>query len=159
MPLKIGMILDRDFPPDDRPEKEAISLIRAGHDVHLLCYTATGKPLKEIYKGIKLTRFNLNEKLHKKLSAAYLVLPFYRWIYTKQIESFIKENDLDILHFHDLPMTDIGYKLAKKYKIKIVCDQHEYWSNWIGKTYHYNTFPGKIVKYFSPWEKYEFENL
>jgi glycosyltransferase involved in cell wall biosynthesis len=157
--LKIGMILDRDFPPDDRPEKEALSLINAGFEVHLLCYTATGKPLKENYKGIEITRFPLNEKLHKKLSASYLVVPFYRWIYQKQIEEFIRENNLDILHLHDLPMADIAYKLAKKYNLRLVCDQHEYWSNWIGKTYHYNTTIGKIVKMFSNWKKYERINL
>ena len=51
--LKVGMILDQDFPPDDRPEKEALSLINAGYEVHLLCYTATQKALKENYKGIQ----------------------------------------------------------------------------------------------------------
>jgi glycosyltransferase involved in cell wall biosynthesis len=159
MSLKIGMILDRDFPPDDRPEKEAISLIQAGHEVNLLCYTATNKPLKETYKGIKITRFHLSEKVHKKLSAAYLALPLYRWLYTKQIKRFIIENNLDVLHIHDLPMTDIGHRFAQKYNLKIVCDQHEYWSNWIGKTYHYNTFLGKIVKFISDWKKYEYKNL
>jgi glycosyltransferase involved in cell wall biosynthesis len=157
--LKVGMILDRDFPPDDRPEKEALSLINAGYEVHLLCYTATQKPLKENYKGIKITRFPLNEKIHKKFSAAYLVLPIYRWIYTKQIERFIKDNNLDILHLHDLPMADIASKMAKKYNLKLVLDQHEYWSNWIGKTFHYNTALGKIVKYFSNWTKYEHDYL
>jgi glycosyltransferase involved in cell wall biosynthesis len=41
----------------------------------------------------------------------------------------------------------------------VVCDQHEYWSNWIGKTAHYNTFSGKIVKKLSNWDQYEKENL
>jgi glycosyltransferase involved in cell wall biosynthesis len=157
--LKVGMILDRDFPPDDRPEKEALSLIKAGYDVHLLCYTATKKPLEENYKGIKISRFTLNEKVHKKFSAAYLVFPIYKWIYTRQIEKFIREYSLDILHVHDLPISDVAYKMAKKYKLRLVLDQHEYWSNWIGNTYHYNTVIGKIVKYLSNWEKYELINL
>ena len=79
-PLKVGMILDVDFPPDERPEKEALSLIKAGYEVHLLCYTSQKRPLRENYKGIQLTRFNLPEKVHKKFSAAYLALPIYRWI-------------------------------------------------------------------------------
>ncbi len=157
--MKIGMILDRDFPPDDRPEKEALSLIKAGHEVYLLCYTATGKPLIENYKGIKITRFPLSEKVHKKLSAAYLVLPFYRWIWTKQMNQFIKDNRLDILHIHDLPMTDIAHKFARRYKLKVVCDQHEYWSNWIGHTAHYNTPIGKFVRALSDWKRYERVNL
>lgn len=156
---RIGMILDRDFPPDDRPEKEALSLIEAGYEVHLLCYTAKGRPLKENYKGIRIARFNLKEKLHKKLSAAYLVLPLYRIIWYRNMKEFILGNDINVIHVHDLPMTDIAHKLGKKYECKVVCDQHEYWSNWIGKTYHYNTIIGKLVKTFSNWKKYEKINL
>jgi len=155
MTLKIGMVLDRDFPPDDRPEKEALSLINNGFEVYLLCYTSTNKPRHENYKGIQITRFTINDKLHKKLSAAYLVLPFYKWIYTKHVNKFVQDNNLDALHIHDLPMSDVVWKMAKKCNLLFVCDQHEYWSNWIGKTYHYNTAIGKIVKFFSNWKKYE----
>ena len=157
--IKIGMILDNEFPPDDRPEKEAISLIEAGFEVYLFCYTTQKKSLSENYKGIQVKRFNLKEKIHKKLSAAYLVLPFYKMIWRKQMDNFIRLNHIDIIHVHDLPMTDIAHDLAKKYNCKVVCDQHEYWSSWIGNTAHYNTSIGKIVKYFSNWKKYERENL
>jgi len=159
MTIKIGMILDGDFPPDDRPEKEALSLIDSGFEVHLLCYTTTNKLLRENYKGINITRFKINDILHKKLSAAYLVLPFYKWIYTKQVEKFVIENNINILHIHDLPMSDVAWKISKKYKLLFVCDQHEYWSNWIGNTYHYNTTIGKIVKFLSNWKKYEHKYL
>jgi len=61
MAIKIGMILDGNFPPDDRPEKEALSLIDSGFEVHLLCYTTTNKLLRENYKGINITRFRIND--------------------------------------------------------------------------------------------------
>jgi len=32
--MKIGMVLDRPFPVDERVEKEAFSLIKAGFEVH-----------------------------------------------------------------------------------------------------------------------------
>ena len=35
--MKIGMILDQEFPPDPRVQNEAISLIKAGHEVFLFC--------------------------------------------------------------------------------------------------------------------------
>jgi glycosyltransferase involved in cell wall biosynthesis len=149
------MILDIDFPPDDRPEKEALSLIRAGYEVYLLCVTKSQKPLRENYKGIHLTRIRFNTFIRKKLSSAYLVLPFYRWIWRRHIEKFIRENNPDILHVHDLPLSDIAVKLAGKYDLKVVCDQHEYWSNWIGRTAHYNTRIGKVVKKLSNWKQFE----
>lgn len=35
--MRIGMILDKIFPPDPRVENEAISLIENGHEVYLFC--------------------------------------------------------------------------------------------------------------------------
>lgn len=153
--IKVGMVLDILYPPDDRPEKEAISLIEAGFEVHLLCPRRKGLPIEEIYKGIHVHRFSINNNLRKKLSSAYLVLPFYRWIWQKRIERMIVEQGIDILHIHDLPFCDIGWKMAEKYGLKLVCDQHEYWSNWIGTTAHYNTVTGKIVNIFSDWKGFE----
>lgn len=153
--IKVGMILDINFPPDDRPEKEALSLIEAGYEVYLLCVSTSDKPLRENYKGIHITRIKFNSYIRKKLSSAYLVLPFYRWIWREHLRSFIRENKINILHVHDLPLSDIAIEFGKELNLKIVCDQHEYWSNWIGTTAHYNTFLGKIVKRLSNWKEYE----
>ena len=49
MSIRIGMLLDVDFPPDDRPEKQAQSLIAAGFEVFLLCFTATDQSFNEKY--------------------------------------------------------------------------------------------------------------
>jgi len=153
---RVGMILERDFPPDDRPEKEALSLIENGFEVHLLCYSKSKNYKKsENYHGIKISRFHIPYWIVKKFGAAYLVLPFYRFIWKRQIKKFIAESRPDVVHIHDLPMTDIVINLAAKTGFKVVCDQHEYWSNWIVNTAHYNTFPGKIVKRLGNWKKFE----
>ncbi|KAA3609936.1 MAG: glycosyltransferase [Calditrichaeota bacterium] len=157
--VKVGMILERDFPPDDRPEKEALSLIAEGYEVHMLCFTWQDRPTKENYKGIKITRFPINRTLYKKLSPTYLAFPIYKYVWKQHIENFVKDNNLDIIHIHDLPMTDIVHQMALKYGCKVVCDQHEYWSDWIVKTAHYNSIPGKIIKALGNWKKYEKQNL
>ncbi|WBX68148.1 hypothetical protein PG910_08500 [Tenacibaculum dicentrarchi] len=36
---RIGMILDKTFPPDPRVENEAIELLKQGHQVFLFCLT------------------------------------------------------------------------------------------------------------------------
>ena len=157
--MKIGMILDEYFPPDDRPEKEALSLIEQGYSVSLLCPAQSSEKLEEDYKGIIITRFKLNRFIRRKFRPLYLLLPFYKWIWKNKIRRFIKKNKLDVIHIHDLPLTDIVYSLTKGTSIKIVCDQHEYYSNWIANTAHYNTKIGKVVNKFSNWVKYEKENL
>lgn len=153
------MILEIDFPPDDRPEKEALSLIEAGYEVFLLCFTWSNKPLSENYKNINISRFKINRQIFKKLSAVHLILPFYGRIWKKHIEKFVTDNRINILHVHDLPLTSIARSVAEKYGCKLVFDQHEYWSNWVVNTAHYNTPVGKIVKAMSNWKKYEKRNL
>ena len=153
--MKICMVLDSSFPPDERVEKEAMSLIANGHEVYLLCLTHAVQPQEELYKGIHIIRFNMKQWFKKKLVPLYLVLPLYRFFWKKRIFNLIQKESIDILHFHDLPLSDIGAKAKKSFNIKLVFDQHEYYSNWIRKAAHYNTFIGKIVNYFSNWEKYE----
>jgi glycosyltransferase involved in cell wall biosynthesis len=158
--MKILMVLNEEFPPDYRVEKEAISLQKSGHEILILCYT-TQKNISrnKTYKGIRLRRFKINKKLRKKLHALYLVLPFYKWIWKHQLKKTLKKESFDVIHVHDLPLTDIAVNLKEKFGYKLVCDQHEYYSNWIGQNAHLNTGIGKIVNKLSNWKKYEKKNL
>lgn len=157
--MNILMILDSEFPPDDRVEKEAVSLIEAGNSVTLLCLNYGQATVLEVHKGINVRRLKINKTFRNKIMATYLILPFYRIIWTRAIKKILKITQVDVIHIHDLPLSDIGIRLRKKHKIKVVCDQHEYYSNWIVNTAHYNTFIGKIVKSLSNWASYEEENL
>jgi len=157
--MNILMILDGEFPPDDRVEKEAMSLIREGNRVSLMCLNYGSQKEKENYKGISVKRLTINKTIRNKIMAIYLVLPFYRYFWKKAILNFIRNNKTDVIHIHDLPLSDIGIRLKKTHGIRVVCDQHEYYSNWIVNTAHYNTPVGKIVKLLSNWKTYEKKNL
>ena len=157
--MDILMILDSEFPPDDRVEKEALTLIRAGNNVSMICLNYGNHKGHEVYMGLGIRRLSINKTLRNKIMATYLVLPFYRWFWKNAISKFIKENHVDVIHIHDLPLSDIAVRLRRTQKISVVCDQHEYYSNWIVNTAHYNTFTGKIVKSLSNWKKYEIRNL
>ncbi|MFA5327845.1 MAG: glycosyltransferase family 4 protein [Prolixibacteraceae bacterium] len=152
--MNILMVLEGEFPPDERVEKEAISLISDGHQVSIVCYTRTGKPAKEMYKGIRLYRMPIS-KIFFKLSAACLVFPVYFYLWRRFILSLFEEAVFDVIHVHDLPLSSVGYWFKRKFGTKLVCDQHEYYSNWIIHTAHYNTPVGKIIKFLSNWTKYE----
>ena len=54
--MRIGMILENDFPPDIRVEKEARSLIEAGHKVYLLCMQKKTGPSEEVVDNIFVRR-------------------------------------------------------------------------------------------------------
>jgi glycosyltransferase involved in cell wall biosynthesis len=157
--MNILMILDGEFPPDDRVEKEAVSLIKAGNRVSMLCLNYGNFSEQEEYNGIFVKRLKINKKFRNKIMATYLILPFYRIFWSSAINKFLKNKQVDVIHIHDLPLSDIGIRLKKSHKIMVVCDQHEFYSNWIVNTAHFNTFIGKIVKFFSNWSAYERENL
>ena len=151
---RVLMVLENEFPTDDRVEKEIESLQRIGFDVSIAVLTFTNKPSVESYKGYTIYRKRISSLFHKS-SAAILILPFYFMFWNKFLKSILKVNKFDVIHIHDLPLSKVGYRLARKFNLKLVCDQHEYYSNWIVRTKHYNTTVGKIIKMLSNWPKYE----
>jgi glycosyltransferase involved in cell wall biosynthesis len=152
---RVGMLLTAEFPPDNRVNKEAKSLVNAGFELYLLSLNHSNRPATEELNGYKIVRFFMPKFFHKKLSPLYLLLPIYRWIWVYQVQKFIEKYGIEILHIHDLPLTDIGVMMKRKYGIKLVADQHEYYSNRIKSHAHYNTKIGKIVNLLSNWDAFE----
>ena len=93
--MKILMVLEGEFPPDDRVEKEAISLFNIGYEVHIACYSKVGEFSRlETYKNIIIHRKYLPAIIYK-LSAAILILPFYFWywsVYLKRLNRIYNFN-------------------------------------------------------------------
>lgn len=151
---RVLMVLENEFPTDDRVEKEIESLQRIGYEVSIAVLTFTNRPSVESYKGYTIYRKQVTP-LFYKTSAAILIFPFYFMFWMRFLKSILTQKKYDVIHIHDLPLSKVGYRLAKKFNMKLVCDQHEYYSNWIVRTKHYNTSLGKIIKKLSNWVKYE----
>ncbi len=153
--MKIGMVLDRPFPPDHRVEKEALSLIAAGHQVHLFCFNHGGQAAKELHNGIQVHRFYLPRLLFKKLLPLINVLPFYNWFWLWHLKRAIKKLRIEALHIHDLPLSRVGLRLKHRFHLPLIIDMHENYADWIEETPHYNTPIGRLVKKWSNWRAYE----
>lgn len=153
-PMRILMVLASEFPPDERVEKEAYSLSEVGHKITIACYTRTNKPLFEQNDYYTVRRKPMSVFIFKS-SAFQLLHPAYEKFWRKFIQDIYSLETFDAIHIHDLPLSRVGYYFKKKYGIKLVCDQHEYYSDWIVKTAHYNTFAGKIINAFSNWKAFE----
>ena len=149
--MRIGMVLDRPFPPDDRVEKEARSLIKAGFEVHLLCFRFGNEPEHEAYKGIKVQRVFMPQWLFKKLSALILLLPFYNGFWRKRIIKFINWQKIDALHIHDLPLVGVALKIKEKFGIPLIADMHENYPLFISEIKFANTFLGKLFINKKKW--------
>lgn len=128
--MKIGMILlGHTFPPDIRVDKELQALCGSGREIHLM--TELGKdqkPLEIAYGGkgyIHRYSIKVRSALLRFVTGAYFHL--IRREYVKHIADFIVQNDIQILHVHDLNFLPTVFYTIRKYKfdVKVVADLHE----------------------------------
>lgn len=147
--MNIGMILQSKFLPDIRVENEARSLIEAKHRVHLLCKYNKNRPFEEVIDNIFIRRtLNLDKTFFlRKINNLFFLTTFYHKKWAKEIDRFISDKNLDILHVHDLPLVKTALTVAEKHRIPVVADLHE-------------NYPAAINVYkISSWKRIYFSNL
>lgn len=150
------MILDDVFPPDPRVENEAITLINGGYEVFLFCLHNGNQKTNELINGIKIRRYKFS-KLTYKLSALSYDLPFYKMIMRPKINHFIKKNNIDFLHIHDIRIAETVFQVNKKYKLKVVLDIHDNIPENMRFYPHLRKFPGKYIISPKKWKIKESE--
>lgn len=120
--MRIGMVLWGHFPPDIRIEKEANALLKEGHEIFLLALKRNSTEREhEVYKGIKISRMPKPPLYEIFYGSFFNLIPSAK----KQIEVFIKENKIDVIHVHDLFLVNTAHFASKKFKIPIIADLHE----------------------------------
>lgn len=123
--MRIGMILDKTFPPDPRVENEALYLISKGFEVYLFCLTYNENEVGlNDYKGIYVARYLSNNFLYKSSALAY-TFPFYKSKMSAKIKKFILLYQIHVLHVHDIQVVSAAHKACKSFKIPYVLDLHE----------------------------------
>jgi len=154
MCMKILMVLEGEFPPDERVEKEAVSLIDAGHKVYLVCYTKTNRKEQEEYKKLKVYRKPIPKFIYKS-SIGCLKFPYYFNFWRRFLHGLLKNESFDVIHIHDLPLVQIGLEIKQKYRIPLIFDMHENYPAFLETAIHVNTFPGNLFYSGKQWRKYE----
>jgi len=103
--MKIGMILENNFPPDIRVEKETRSLTKTGHNIYLLCLRKENQPFEELIDSIFVRRIFNNQNLpFRKANRLFFYIRFYHRNWAKEIEKIVSEKKIEVLHVHDLPL-------------------------------------------------------
>ena len=150
------MILDASFPPDPRVENEAVSLIKAGHQVFLFCLKYADEKKFEIINGIQVKRYTSNT-LEYKLSALAYTVPVYSFLMQKKIHQFILETAVEALHIHDIRIAAAVFDTNKKYKLPVVLDLHDNMPEVMKLYPHLQKFPGKYLISPKKWKEKEEE--
>lgn len=154
--MRIGMILDKTFPPDPRVENEAISLIKAGHQVFLFCLKYHKNEGDVIINGIQVKRYQSN-KLEYKLSALAYTFPFYTEMMVHKITHFLKNHHIEAIHIHDMRIAEAVFKANKSLKFPTVLDLHDNMPEIMKLYAHLQKFPGKQLISPKKWKQKEEE--
>ncbi len=155
--MRIGMILDKTFPPDPRVENEAISLVENGFEVYLFCLKYDDNQLdNEVINGIYVKRYQSN-KLEYKLSALVYSLPFYTNKMSQKISNFLTKYNIEVIHIHDIRIGDAAFKANKKLKLPVVLDLHDNMPEIMKHYPHVQKFPGKYLISPKKWKQKEEE--
>lgn len=155
--MRILMVLEKEFPPDNRVKKEAHALMEAGHKVAIACPTRKNEALRETIEDIDIIRKPISNFYYKKVSVSALKLPFYFNYWRKFLKETLWGSDYDVLHIHDLPLARIGHEMAQRFKMKWVLDLHENWPAHLRHARHINTILGKMLSSNRQWINYEKE--
>ena len=153
---KIIMLLEKDFPEDERVEKEARALIEAGHEVHIAAMCDLPGVTSGRYKGIYVHRKTIGPWL-KKTSVGALKAPFYFNWWRKFIREIFRTHQFDVIHVHDLPLAKVGYEIKEAYSMKYILDLHENWPVLLELSPHTHSLLGRMLSSNSQWEVYEVE--
>ena len=156
--MKILMVLESEFPPDDRVEKEAVSLIKDGHEVILACYTMEKRQGLEIYKGIKIYRRPISKFVYKS-SVGILRFPVYFNFWRKYLKEIYEIEKFEAVHIHDLPLVKVGLELKDMYSIPVVYDMHENYPVLLELSTHTKKPLARVLHSNSQWLKYEVNML
>ncbi len=152
--MNILMVLESEFPPDIRVENEAKSLVEAGHQVVVACYTRGKKKEFEYLNRIKIYRRKISSFIYKS-SVGCLKFPYYFNFWKKFLTDLFQKEKFDVIHIHDLPLAKVGHEFKKKYKRPLILDLHENWPALLRISSHTNTILGRLISSNSQWINYE----
>jgi glycosyltransferase involved in cell wall biosynthesis len=108
---------------DPRVYKEAKSLIKAGHDVYVVCWPrGLDLPKTEEYDGIHVIR--VFSKLGKMKMKGGLREIRFLGVMRDMVEEAMKIRP-DVVHAHDLTTLPVGVAIKKLLRIPLVYDSHE----------------------------------
>lgn len=152
--MKILMILEANFPPDIRVEKEISTLINAGYEITLLCASPKAENSIFYHNNAKIIKYKMPKIIYKS-SVAALKSNIYFNYWRKLISHTMKNEKFSAIHLHDLPLAKVAAKFSEIYHIPFVLDLHENWADYMEIATHTNTFLGKLLSSPKQWHKYE----
>jgi len=153
--MRIGMVLQATIPPPDiRVEKEAKTLIGAGHEVHLLLERGADEPVDGTVDGMHLMRAIRMGPLREKWYRYTFNFTYRDPMWRRAIERFVDARRIEALHVHDLPLVQEAVSVGRKKGVPVVADLHENYPAGL-QVWYQNALKKMTIYNFNRWARYE----
>lgn len=120
------MLLNAPYPADIRVKKETDALIHAGYKVYLLCLRKKGEDRKDEIGGLKITRIDAGKNNYQlAFWDVVMSIQFIHPKFKKTAIRILKEENINTIHIHDLPLAGTALSIKKERNIQVVVDLHE----------------------------------
>lgn len=154
--MNVGMILDNEFNGDIRVQNEVLALLEDGHKVFVLCLNFGNKPNISNFNTATIVRINISKFLKDKLKfISNSIFDLYSLWWKNHIIKFIGDYNINILHAHDLYMSQPVKLANKKFMLPAVLDLHEDYPSAVESYSWANSVLGKIFVSHKRWLKRE----
>jgi glycosyltransferase involved in cell wall biosynthesis len=158
--MKIGIVVDNELNNDIRVLREIGILKEQGFEIFVLCF-GFSRTYNDPISQIHVTRINISKKVRDILFFLLNTIPVYEWFWALKIRKFIINNQIEILHAHDLYMARAAYNGIKKtgLKVSLILDLHENYPFTV-RTYNWTKgFLRRLISRPDDWKKKEREYL
>jgi glycosyltransferase involved in cell wall biosynthesis len=120
---RILMILQSEFPPDIRLEKEITSLSKAGYKVYVVCnqYEKESNSQFEYCTICRIKAPFQSKSLNRIINFPIFINPRFIYYVLKTAVKFKPS----YIHSHDLPMMPIALFFGKLFRLPVIFDMHE----------------------------------
>lgn len=153
--MHILMLLDHNYPPDQRVENEAESLVKHGFEVTVLAIGKDERPVHDEFEGTRVHRINIPLPVRDKLRGLVGFFNIYGNILARYITKAHKERPIDVIHIHDLYLSKAGVIAKKKLNVPLVLDLHENYVQALTQYAWSTRFPGKWLTSIKKWKRME----
>ncbi|MBX2917303.1 MAG: glycosyltransferase family 4 protein [Cyclobacteriaceae bacterium] len=162
MPTKVLMLLNAPYPADIRIKKETGALLKAGHKIHLLCLRKKGQPGIELVEGIHVHRIDAGKNNYQlAFWDVIMSLTFVHPKFKAAIRTIVKQEQINLIHVHDLPLAGTALALKRELALKVIVDLHENYPEALRTWFVWKTNPIAQLKNFlfmnpdrwTRWEK------
>lgn len=119
------MLFQSDFPPEVRLERTAKALLRAGHEVWLVCDNRKGRPHEENYGEMRIRRIRNRARSTRGAGQLFALPIFWNPIWVSQFVPLVLARRFEVLHAINLTMVPLALAVGRLLRIPVVYDMYE----------------------------------